>query len=110
MKNLTKIAFINEKGNVARKIANAMKDNYLATIVETLRNAGIDAKLTENKEIVIPVGIDRRTEQIVHARMPLTLTEKDVYSKVTRKKSTKKDNKTETEFEIPTIKFGKDNE
>ena len=89
MMEVKTVQMVTEEGKRNVKVANGLRAQAYAKVMDILRDAGFDATKAANGDIAFPLVEDAATNEIYYLRLAVSLSNKPLEAKVEKKAKAK---------------------
>ena len=96
------VRLINENGNVAAKVRERLKNNFMEAVGTAMSNHGMSSEISADKDLAVHIADDATNGKPIYAYVSVTISQRNPAVK-TAKSKTKSKSKAKTEVDLPDL-------
>lgn len=96
------VRLINENGNVAAKVRERLKNNFMEAVGTAMSDYGMSSEISADKDLAVHIADDATNGNPIYAYVSVTISQRNPAVK-TAKSKTKSKSKAKTEVNLPDL-------
>lgn len=97
------VKLINEKGNVAAKVREKLKNDFMNAIGSDMCARGMSSSISADKDLAVYIADDATNGEPIYAFVSVTISQRDPAVKTAKSKTAKSKSKAKAEVELPDL-------